>query len=1178
MTISRRILSFVGAGLFSIPFVTLCGCLSNAVAQGVEAQQRPPAQGTRIADPLAVFPKDRISQAIDRRATVRLSGHVHRQARPEFYAGPVAGETKMPGMILVLKRDADQQEALDELSEALEDPSSPMFHQWLTPESFGLHFGLSQNDLDRITEWLRSEGFTIDDVPAGHWMVVFSGTAAQVESTFRVKLQNYRIDGNLYLANSNDPEVPQALSGIIQSISGLHNFPPTPASGKPTPQPVFANGPNGPYFLEPSDFSTIYNINPQFANGIRGNGVNIAVISPCAAASSVAPVAQAFWALEGISRQSLASWYYNGTPQTCQSPDIGEAQLDTEWAGAIASGAQIWLVSSGSSDSLLGAVTGVVNSGVGASNTFAQVISMSYSSCESQPYDLTWNSLWQQAHTHGITGIVASGDSGAAGCDASTASSATHGLGINGYCSSGFAVCVGGTQFNDVSSPGSYWSSGGSAIGYIPELAWNESLSSGGNGLLSSGGGYSTFSLKPTWQTGNTTQYRGVPDIALTAAAHDGYRVCVDTSDCSTSPKFLYVDSGTSAPAPSFAGIVALLVQQTGQLQGNLNQTMYTLASRSDLNIFHDVTQGNNTVPGLTGFSAGLGWDPVTGLGSMDVNAMISNWSASSNPLPAVTLSTSHLSFGNQAIGTTSAAQNVTLTNSGTAALTITSISIGGYSPGDFTQTNNCGSTVASGGFCTIGISFMPVANGPRTASLTISDNAAGSPHTVSLTGIAPSTYHVFPQIADGYASDGSYIQSTVIVINSDPSTASPSCTLQSHGLSIGGQTSVSFTISGTYYLYTTPGNTQAIQAGYASLQCSSNVEAQLLYTYYTRDGAKVSEATVFSSPSATSLRIFADERGGMQLALAIANDSSQPANYTINVYDSNGVTRIGTTSLPTVNPGQHQAAYLDQLLTIPQNYFGIVDIIANSGTASVIGVSYTGNLFTTIPAAIIGSTSATASTYHVFPQIADGYASDGSYIQSTVIVINSNPSTTSPSCTLQFHGLSIGGQTSVPLTNNSGTYYLYTTPGNTQALQTGYASLQCSSNVEAQLLYAYYNSAGTKASEATVFSSPSATSLRILADERGSTKLALAVANDSSQNASYTINVYASSGVNLIGSTSLPVNAGQNHAAYLDQLVTIPSNYLSIVDIIANSGTASVIGISYTGSLFTTIPAAILK
>ena len=133
-----------------------------------------------------------------------------------------------------------------------------------------------------------------------------------------------------------------------------------------------------------------------------------------------------------------------------------------------------------------------------------------------------------------------------------------------------------------------------------------------------------------------------------------------------------------------------------------------------------------------------------------------------------------------------------------------------------------------------------------------------------------------------------------------------------------------------------------------------------------------------------------------------------------------------------------------------------------------------------------MSSTSATASTYHVFPQIADGYVSDGSYIQSTVIVTNSNPSTTSPSCTLQFHGLSISGQTSVPFTiSGAHNSYSYTTPGNTQTLQTGYASLQCSSNVEAQLLYAYYNSAGTKVSEATVFSSPSATSLRIFADER---------------------------------------------------------------------------------------------
>jgi hypothetical protein len=170
----------------------------------------------------------------------------------------------------------------------------------------------------------------------------------------------------------------------------------------------------------------------------------------------------------------------------------------------------------------------------------------------------------------------------------------------------------------------------------------------------------------------------------------------------------------------------------------------------------------------------------------------------------------------------------------------------------------------------------------------------------------------------------------------------------------------VPFTISGAHnsYSYITPGNTQALQAGYASLQCSSNVEAQLLYAYYNGAGVKVSEATVFSSPSATSLRIFADERGGSQLALAFANDSNQTANYTINVYDSNG-NLIGSPSL-TVNAGQNDPVYLDQLLiaagiTVPRNYVGTVDIIANSGTASVIGVSYTGDyLFTTIPAVIL--------------------------------------------------------------------------------------------------------------------------------------------------------------------------------------------------------------------------------
>ena len=432
----------------------------------------------------------------------------------------------MPGMILVLKRDPDQQLALDVLSEALEDPSSPMFHQWLTPEDFGLHFGLSQKDLDRVVSWLESEGFTIDDVPAGHWMVVFSGTVAQVEHAFQVEIGNYQIGANVYLANSGDPQIPKALSRVVESISGLHDFPPTPASEKTVNQlnvPEFGNGSSGPHFLEPSDFATIYNLNPLYASGITGNGVNIGVVAPCAAPDSVFTTAQAFWNLENLSPQSGGAWNYGATPQSCSSDYTVEAQLDYEWAGAVAPGAKVWLVSSGSQDSMLGAVTGIVNSGV--NNSFVPVITISYSSCEYPAYHQAWVNLWQQAHVSGITGIVSSGDSGAAGCDPQENATATHGYGINGYCASPYVVCVGGTQFDDVSNPSSYWSSAGKAIRYIPELAWNESgLINGMSGLWSSGGGYSTFSTKPSWQTQNTNQYRGIPDVAFSAAGHDGYR------------------------------------------------------------------------------------------------------------------------------------------------------------------------------------------------------------------------------------------------------------------------------------------------------------------------------------------------------------------------------------------------------------------------------------------------------------------------------------------------------------------------------------------------------------------------------------------------------------------------------------------------------------------------------
>jgi hypothetical protein len=596
-----------------------CGptfALLLAATLGLAQPLHQPRPEPAAPDPLAASPKDRVTTGIDDAITTTLPGHVVRGAQPENDLGPVPGDMPMARMILSLTRDADQQAALDALSAALQDPRSPLFHQWLTSETFGAHFGLSQNDLNRITNWLKSMGFTIDDIPAGRWTITFSGTAAQVANAFHTAIRYYKIDGEVRFANSGDPQIPRALAGIVGGIVGLNNIPPTPAYGAA----VTDGGGAGGHYLNPSDFATIYNVNPLYNNGIKGTGVKIAVIEPC---STDVSLADTFWTLEGVAQTSDQSETY-GTPAACPQSSLLEVYLDYEWSGAVAPQAQIVLVSS---NSVLAAVQGVVT------NSFAPVVTVSYSDCESAA-DQTWANLWQQAATEGITALVSSGDTGAAACDSKTATVATHGLAVNGMCASVYVVCVGGTQFNDVANPAQYWSAAGNALGYIPEIAWNETTSATIFG--SSGGGYSNFQPKPTWQTGNTTTQRGVPDVALTAANHDFYRTCDGSEPCTSTAALVSGADGTSAGAPSFAGIMALLVQATGQWQGSPNQTLYSLAGQSSPGVFHDIVSGNNSVNGLMGFSAGPGWDPVTGLGSVNAAALVENWPGASTGIPVL--------------------------------------------------------------------------------------------------------------------------------------------------------------------------------------------------------------------------------------------------------------------------------------------------------------------------------------------------------------------------------------------------------------------------------------------------------------------------------------------------------------------------------------------------------------
>ncbi|MGA2115135.1 MAG: S8 family serine peptidase [Bryobacteraceae bacterium] len=269
----------------------------------------------------------------------------------------------------------------------------------------------------------------------------------------------------------------------------------------------------------------------------------------------------------------------------------------------------------------------------------APVISMSYGTCEANLSSADVESIQgaaQQANAQGITWVTGSGDAGAAACDAG-AFPATHGLSVEFPASLPEVTGVGGTEFNE--GNGGYWSlsnnsAGESATGYIPEIAWNDSAQGTG---LASGGGASALFGKPTWQVGpgvpaNDARY--VPDISFSASPyHDPYLVIGGGS--------LYGFGGTSASTPLFAGAVALLNQRLAssslaQGVGNINPILYggqTGAPATAAPWYHDIIAGDNLVPcvegtpdcvnGLLGYSAGPGYDPVTGLGSLDVRTFV---------------------------------------------------------------------------------------------------------------------------------------------------------------------------------------------------------------------------------------------------------------------------------------------------------------------------------------------------------------------------------------------------------------------------------------------------------------------------------------------------------------------------------------------------------------------------
>ncbi len=685
--------------------------------------------------------RDRIATTIDNTRRAPLSGHVHPLARAEFDRGAVDVSLALPSMTLMLQPSTSQQADLSQLLAAQQDPSSPDYHHWLTPEEYADRFGASSADVGKITQWLGQQGFHVTGVARGRNWITFSGTAGRVASAFGTEIHRYDVNGETHIANATEPSVPLALGVMVQGIRGLNDFRMKPmlkprGSVAASPeQPAFTSATSGNHYLSPDDFATIYNVKPLYNAGINGTGQKLVVAGQTQINLSDIEQFRSQFNLPANDPQVML--VPNTRDPGISKNDLPEADLDLELSGAVAPNASVLFVYS---NDVMNAVQYAID------QNLAPVISISYGNCEPETSlsdALMFRSWAQQGNAQGITWVAASGDSGGADC-------VFQGSNTDGEAAVDVPAAIpevtglGGTEFNE--GGGQYWSStnnvnSGSVLSYIPEMAWNDSAP-GNPGA--GGGGVSTFFTKPSWQSGAgvpNDNARDVPDISLAASAdHDGFMIYTSGQ--------LQIYGGTSVAAPSFSGIVVLLNQylvsngvQSSPGVGNVNPKLYSLAQTA-ASVFHDTTAGNNIVTvtcgtrarnctsGSYGFKAGPGYDLATGLGSMDVHALFGAWGGQSGSISKTTPSMK-LTSGAGAIlssGSTALTATVTSSNGGTPTGTV-SFSNGSVSLGSATLAGAGGSASAS-----LTVSGAQLAVGADSITAQYSGDASYSAATASIT------------------------------------------------------------------------------------------------------------------------------------------------------------------------------------------------------------------------------------------------------------------------------------------------------------------------------------------------------------------------------------------------------------------------------------------------------------
>lgn len=440
------------------------------------------------------------------------------------------------------------------------------------------------DDVRKVEHFAHQHHLTVTEVNLASRKMVLSGTVAHMMAAFATELHHYEHNGQTFRGRSGYLHVPHDLAPIIEGIFGLDDRPQARAQFRIAGPAAGSRAVS----YTPPQLAQLY----DFPAGLDGKGECIALIE-LGGGYNDQDLTTYFGQL-GIPKPEVVSVSVDGAKNSPGDPNgaDGEVALDIEVAGAIAPGARIAVYFAPNTDrGFLDAITQAIHD----TTNNPSVVSISWGSAESSWTSqamTTMDQAFQTAASLGVTICVAAGDNGSSdGVNDQKAH-------VDFPASSPYALGCGGTRLD----------ASGSQV--TDEIVWNEAT--GGSGAT--GGGVSDFFPLPTWQANaqvppsvnDQHKGRGVPDVAGDADPQTGYQVYFDGQSTPI--------GGTSAVAPLWAGLIALLNQKRGKAVGYLNPFLYQQYQQlAQSKALRDVTSGNNGA-----YSAGHGWDACTGLGTPD--------------------------------------------------------------------------------------------------------------------------------------------------------------------------------------------------------------------------------------------------------------------------------------------------------------------------------------------------------------------------------------------------------------------------------------------------------------------------------------------------------------------------------------------------------------------------------